>query len=170
MNIQVIAASFVAFQARVAWHVQGGGGREDLPPGLQRELDEVILECGLWVVLIYAMTHASALTLNQSHTCPFVDQVMALVSHRADAPPELWAEVLAIAKGLCTPEKAKAPPSKGEEEEEGEGEGEDSMVVRSDALFGSWDPERLAVGALCLVCIAIYVLRGLCRLIDKLTT
>ena len=95
---------------------------------------------------------------------PFpLDQVMALVSHRADAPPELWAEAMAIAEGLRTPEKAKAAASasKGKgEEEEGE---EDAMVVRSNALFGSWDPERLSVGfswfGVC-VCVCSRVLGG----------
>ena len=81
---------------------------------------------------------------------------MALVSHRADAPPELWAEAMAIAEGLRTPEKAKVAASKGNGEEEEEQE-EDAMVVRSDALFGSWDPERLAVGFCGVVCVCVYV-------------
>lgn len=97
------------------------------------------------------------------HPFPF-DQVMALVSHRADAPPELWAEAMAIAEGLRAPErKAKAAASK-EGGEEGEG---DAMVVRSDALFGSWEPERLAVGfSWCgVVCVAMSGEKG-CGLAD----
>lgn len=46
---QVLAASMAAFQRRLAKHVKATGKpgparREDLPPGMQRELEEV----GLW--------------------------------------------------------------------------------------------------------------------------
>lgn len=66
---------------------------------------------------------------------------MALVSHRAEAPAELWAEARAIAEGLRTPENKKAAAG------DGDGEGNAAIAARSDALFGSWDPERLAVCA-----------------------
>lgn len=62
---------------------------------------------------------------------------MDLVSHRSEASPELWKEALAVAEGLRAPEakKEKGPG----------GKGEDEGLVRSDALFGTWAAEDLAV-------------------------
>lgn len=64
-------------------------------------------------------------------------KVSDLVSHRAEATPELWREAMAVANGLRAPEA---------EEKGGE---KDERAVRSDALFCTWPAEELAVRGVC---------------------
>ena len=99
----------------------------------------------VYKLCMYMYKHTHRLIIHYNAPAPpYQPKVMALVSHRPQAPAEaMWEEAMAVARALRAPEATKRLDGKeGEEEEE-----EDMGTKRSDALFGAWAAEALAVRA-----------------------